>query len=216
MVKIALSTLLFEQPLAYHIEVKEQLELKNLHSMDVGVINVEAVPCSDKGIEYNENDDTYVDSPSELIGRKMHFLIKVNGCRGLPARFTDVYCAYKIFLDREDTHTDVISDTSNPDFNHRKMFTYHPVTPQLVEYFKEGYVTIKVMGKQMEKRPYTRASGRATKQLLNQELKAQTDVMMEGFKMNGRIVEPSQQSIIVELLLMKKQQAKQQQRIVSK
>lgn len=177
-------------------------------------MNVEVVPCSDQGVEYSDVDDMFVDSPSELIGKKINFVFKIHGCRGLPARFTDTFCTYQIFLDREETRTDVISDTSNPDFNHRKMFTFHPVTAKLIEYFKEGFVTIKVYGKQIYKRKYTKTSGRATKQLLNEELKTQTDNMMDGFKMNGRIVEPSQQSIIVELLLMKKQQSKQQQRIV--
>ncbi|CAG2180623.1 unnamed protein product, partial [Oppiella nova] len=37
--------------------------------------------------------------------------------------------------------------------------------------------------------------------------------LMQGFKMNGRVVDPNKQSIIVELLLMKKQQSRQQQRI---
>ena len=96
------------------------------------------------------------------------------------------------------------------------MFTFYPVTQQLVDYLRDGLVTIKVYGKQILKRSYTKTSGRATKQILNEELMAQTNNMMDGFKMNGRIVEPSQQSIIVELLLMKKQQARQQQRIVRK
>lgn len=50
---------------------------------------------------------------------------------------------------------------------------------------------------------------------LQEELMATTNNLMDGFKMNGRIIEPSQQSVVVELLLLKKQQARQQQRIVS-
>ena len=191
------------------------MELKNLQMVDAGIINVEVVPCSQLGIEYTENDDMFVDSPSELIGKKIHFLFKINGCRGLPARFTDVYCKYNIFLDKEGSKTDVISDTSNPDFNHKKMFTFNPVTQQLVDYLREGFVSIEVMGKQIYKRSYKKTTSRQPKQLLNDELVTQTNNMMDGFKMNGRVVEPSQQSIIVELLLMKKQQARQQQRIVS-
>ena len=39
--------------------------------------------------------------------------------------------------------------------------------------------------------------------------------LMNGFQMNGRVVDPQKQSIIVELLLMKKTQARLQQRVVS-
>ena len=56
---------------------------------------------------------------------------------------------------------------------------------------------------------------RNTKQLFQEELNKQGNELMHGFKMNGRIVDPNKQSIIVELLLMKKQQARQHQRIVS-
>lgn len=127
----------------------------------------------------------------------------------------DVFCKYKVYLDKESSFTDAVPNTSNPDFNHRKVFSFRPATQQLIEYLREGMVTIHVMGKQIPKRGYTRATTRVPKQLFQQELLTQTNSMMDGFKMNGREIEPNQQSIIVELLLMKKQQARQQQRIVS-
>ena len=37
---------------------------------------------------------------------------------------------------------------------------------------------------------------------------------MNGFQMNGRVVDPQKQSVIVELLLMKKTQARLQQKCV--
>ena len=42
-----------------------------------------------------------------------------------------------------------------------------------------------------------------------------TSGLMNGFQMNGRVVDPQKQSIVVELLLMKKTQARLQQRCVS-
>jgi hypothetical protein len=88
------------------------------------------------------------------------------------------------------------------------------VTQQLIEYLRDGTITIHVIGKQIPKKGYTRAASRVPKQLFQEELLTQTNNMIDGFKMNGREIEPNQQSIIVELLLMKKQQARQQQRIV--
>lgn len=105
-------------------------------------------------------------------------------------------------------------NTSNPDFNHRKILSFRPATQQLIEYLKDGILTIHVAGKQISKRPYTKTTIRMPKQMFQEELLNQTNEMMAGFTMNGREVEPNQQSIIVELLLMKKQQARQLQRIV--
>ena len=43
---------------------------------EVGIINVEIVPCSPQGKEYSENDDVFVDSPSEMIGKDLHVVVK--------------------------------------------------------------------------------------------------------------------------------------------
>ena len=43
---------------------------------------------------------------------------------------------------------------------------------------------------------------------------SRTANLMNGFQMNGRVVDPQKQSVIVELLLMKKTQARLQQKCV--
>ena len=45
-------------------------------------------------------------------------------------------------------------------------------------------------------------------------LSSRTANLMNGFQMNGRVVDPQKQSVIVELLLMKKTQARLQQKCV--
>ena len=50
----------------------------------------------------------------------------------------------------------------------------------------------------------------------NYESFLRTAGLMNGFQMNGRVVDPQKQSIVVELLLMKKTQARLQQRCVSR
>ncbi|KAI1292656.1 Kinesin-like protein KIF28P [Halotydeus destructor] len=204
---------LYLQPLAFMVEIKEQLELMDFRGVEVGVLNVEMVPCNGQGQEYDETDDVYVDSPSELIGKEVHFVVKVTAARGLPARFTDVYAKYRMFLDKDDTRTETISDTSNPDFNHRKVFSFRPATQQLIDYLKDSSVVIQIWGKQMSRGGESKISGRVTKNKFQEDLMNEANNLMDGFKMNGRHVEMNKQSIIVELLLMKKQQARQQQRI---
>ena len=94
------------------------------------------------------------------------------------------------------------------------MFSFEPVTQELVNYLRDGSLPIQVWGRQIG-RSYSKSSGRQTRTNFQEDLLQQTNNLMDGFKMNGRVVEPTKQSIIVELLLMKKQQARQQQRIVS-
>jgi hypothetical protein len=82
------SAQVFLQPMAYLVEIKEQPDLIDYSRNEVGIVSVEIVPCNAAGHEYSEHDDIFVDSPSELLGRDMHFVMKIHGCRGLPARFT--------------------------------------------------------------------------------------------------------------------------------
>jgi hypothetical protein len=128
----------------------------------------------------------------------------------------DIYVKFRLFLDEEETKTDSMSDTSNPDFNFKKIYSFNKVTQQLIDYLKDGFINIEVWGKQIIKfSNINKQNTRNTKQMLQEELDKQGNELMHGFKMNGRIVDPNKQSIIVELLLMKKQQSRYHQRIVS-
>jgi len=204
----------FLQPIAYMVEMKEQLEITDIKGNKIGVINLEVAPCNKKGKEYTEADDKFVDSPDELVGKDVFFIFKIVNCRGLPNKYTDVHCKYRVYLEEEDTLTEKISLTSNPDFNHRKQFSFAPATRQLVDYLNNGSIHVQIVGKQ-----YIRKSAVASrKQLTTKEmLKSDRSIvktanLMNGFQMNGRVVDPQKQSIVVELLLMKKTQARLQQR----
>ncbi|KAL1479243.1 hypothetical protein MTO96_052008, partial [Rhipicephalus appendiculatus] len=176
---------------------------------------VEMVPCSESGHEYTEHDNVFLDSPGELVGRDLNFVVRILHCRSLPKRFTDIRCKYRMFKDQEDTVTEAVSGTSDPDFNHTKSFSYRPATAELVEYLSDSYVAISVWGIQVIPVPEEgiRPKGRALKKNFQEDLINQTNVLMNGFRINGRNVDPNKQSIIVELLLMKKQQARQNQKL---
>ena len=49
---------------------------------------MECVPCDKKGKEYSEKDDMWVDSPKQLEGSPLNFIVKLNSGRGLPNRYT--------------------------------------------------------------------------------------------------------------------------------
>ena len=46
------------------VEMKEQLDVTDVKGNKIGVMNVEIAPCNDKGREYTEADDMFVDSQS--------------------------------------------------------------------------------------------------------------------------------------------------------
>ena len=104
----------FLQPIAYMVEMKEQLEITDLKGNKIGIMNVskknyrinyylpticqlEVAPCNKKGREYTEADDKFVDSPDELVGKDVHFVFKIVNCRGLPNKYTVFLIILKIF-----------------------------------------------------------------------------------------------------------------------
>ena len=74
--------------LGYLLEVREQLEITDFKGQDVGLLNVELLPCDRKGRVYKEDDDVWVENPSDLIGRDLHFIVKISSARGLPSKYT--------------------------------------------------------------------------------------------------------------------------------
>ena len=180
-------------------------------------MQIEVCPCNSGGREYSERDDMFVDSPDELLGKELNFVFKIVNCRGLPNKYTDVHCRYRVYLDEADNETDKISLTANPDFKHSKLFKYDPATRQLVDYLNNGSIPIQIMGKQfIRKSAVAQRKGMTTKDMLKTDrgVFSKTANLMNGFHMNGRVVDPQKQSVIVELLLMKKTQARLQQKCV--
>ncbi|KAL3251108.1 hypothetical protein MRX96_055250 [Rhipicephalus microplus] len=154
----------------------------------LGRTEVEMVPCSETGHEYTEHDNVFLDSPGDLVGRDLNFVVRILHCRSLPKRFTDIRCKYRMFKDQEDTVTEAVSGTSDPDFNHTKNFSYRPATVELVEYLSDSYVAISVWGIQVIPVPEEgiRPKGRALKKNFQEDLINQTNVLMNGFRINGR------------------------------
>ena len=81
------------------VEMKEQLDVTDVKGNKIGVMNVEIAPCNDKGREYTEADDMFVDSPEDLVKKNVNFVFKILNCRGLPNKYTVTklitYCFHK-------------------------------------------------------------------------------------------------------------------------
>ncbi|XP_076455652.1 kinesin-like protein KIF28 isoform X2 [Babylonia areolata] len=134
--------------LAFMIEMKEQLEVTNFSGQAVGLLNVEIVPSDEKGKEYTDDDDKFVDDPEELLGKNVSFVVKIVSARGLPSKFTDVYAKFLIYLETTYNQTSPIKDTSNPDWNFKKCCTVGKVDEAALDYLKDSAIMIQIWGKQ--------------------------------------------------------------------
>ena len=51
-------------------------------------VQIEIIPCNDKGKEYTDADDMFVEDPQALMGKPVYFAVKIVSARGLPNKFT--------------------------------------------------------------------------------------------------------------------------------
>ena len=75
-----------------------------------------------------------------------------------------------MFVKTQESHTEKISLTANPDFNHKKQFDFNPATRQLIDYLNNGSVMVQIMGKQyVRKSAVAKAKGLSTKEMLKSD-----------------------------------------------
>ncbi|KAJ7319512.1 hypothetical protein OS493_035822 [Desmophyllum pertusum] len=135
------------QSLAYLIEVEESLVITDHKGNEKGHLQIEAFPCD---ATFSEEMDDYVEDPKELIGKALHFKLKIPYARGLPTIFGkgETFCKYKLYLDHDYNCTKSVSGTTNPSYDSEKKYTFNPVTKQFVEYLLQTPLVIEVWGKQ--------------------------------------------------------------------
>lgn len=69
--------------------MREQLTVSDYAGREVGILNVEVTPAQpETGEPFAENEDVYIDSPQEMLGKPFAFVLAIPGARGLPAKFT--------------------------------------------------------------------------------------------------------------------------------
>ncbi|XP_052091437.1 kinesin-like protein KIF28 [Mytilus californianus] len=136
------------QSIAYMIDTKEQLEVTDFKGNEVGLLNLEVVPCDKSGKkEITEDDDVFIESPDELVGKELNFNVKLLGCKGLPNKFTDIYAKYTFYLDKKVIETKKIPNTINPDWNFTQLHATPKCTPEFIKYVSEGAIMVQIWGK---------------------------------------------------------------------
>ena len=140
----------------------------------MGTLDCQIVPCMENGEPLD--DDDFNEDPNELVGTDLNFHLKISGARGLPKTFSkgESFCRYKMYLEDDDTETNRVQNTINPDFNFEKTYSFTPVTSQLVDYLVHSPLIIEVWGRQYTERtvvdiPKMRRASLSTKQLMSDD-----------------------------------------------
>ncbi|KAI0212276.1 Kinesin-like protein KIF28P [Lamellibrachia satsuma] len=138
------SIVVYLQSLAYMMEIEENMQVMDYRGMEQGHLQVVIIPCKKDGTELT---DDYVDDPEELVGKDLHFKVKILNAQGLPGKFVSTCCKYKMYLDGQPTTTKEVAGM-NPEYGYEKQYVFHPVTNQFVDYLQNDALIIEVWGRQ--------------------------------------------------------------------
>ncbi|XP_011668890.1 kinesin-like protein KIF28P isoform X2 [Strongylocentrotus purpuratus] len=205
------------QSMAYMIETRESLEISDYRGKQQGLLDVEIIPCDDKGKELTEADDVFVDDPKDLISRCVNFVIKIKTVTGVPNRFKDIYCNYKMYLESEENKTDCKDSAGMSDFAFRKFYNFQVATSQLVDYLQNGMLTISVWGRQ-EPKTSSRTKNLNTAQIMMSETLAKGSssasvATMETSGEGGSAVDSNKVAHHFQLAIFKKKQERMEMKM---
>jgi hypothetical protein len=119
----------------------------------VGEVHINAVPCDENGNEELE-EELLPEDPTDMLNQELHFKIKISHITNLPIDFcSDIFCEYKFFLDETRYMTNVSEGKSqSPQLNYEHTHHVDCVTKFLIDYLKEGKLTVKIFGNKDVKR----------------------------------------------------------------
>ncbi|KAJ7391854.1 hypothetical protein OS493_016144 [Desmophyllum pertusum] len=173
------------QSLGYVLDMREQLGVTDYKGRENRL--PQFVPLNDKGKEITEEDDIFIDNPRQLEGKKLDFVVRVQSAKGLPKRYTDVYCKYSMYLEA-DIKTAVISGTRNPEFKYERRFTFEQCPPKFIKFLVDKSVIVQLWGKQVvDKKPVNLAAkkGKDTKAIMRAETLKKNNVSLNPAVVKG-------------------------------
>eukprot|EP00911_Craspedida_sp_UC1_P002218 UC1_evm1s1692 len=134
--------------LGYLIEIRDTLTLRDYRGIELGILDVEILPCKPDGKVLGEEDELWLDEPTDLIGQRVDYLLRINSLKGLPTNYSTAYLKYKVVGEQQET----ISDSSKVDitttFAHSRQVTVHKVSPEWVDEIGTVPMVIEVWGRQ--------------------------------------------------------------------
>ena len=134
---------IYLEPLAYQLDIRQRTPIVDYQGNTVGSLAVELVPCTPDG---STEGLELVDSPEELVDRRMDLLICVTDATGLDKRYAGEgsFVCHKFYLDDEPTRTSTAAPGTGPVYSFQRHVTVDPMTERYVQYIQEASMTFEV------------------------------------------------------------------------
>ena len=127
--------------LAYLIDSPNTISIVGSNSGIMGKLDVNIVPVDEDG-ESEISDEMIPDSPDELEGRRIDFIVQISKAFDLKEDFCkDVFCEYSFFLDEQKFSTQIsLGKNMKPDFNYRQLHTMEACSSYFIQHLMKDSV----------------------------------------------------------------------------
>ncbi|KAK0427687.1 hypothetical protein QR680_010367 [Steinernema hermaphroditum] len=140
-------TNVYLQSLAYMIETEDTFRIFDFQDSDMGQLSLAIIPCTVSGKDIKGD---FVQDPNEMVGKNIGFKVRVLAATGLPRRIEKSKCRYT-FFDQAEVETPLVAGTTAA-YAHEKLFLFKPASKELIDYLKEGVLSISVWGQQRSRK----------------------------------------------------------------
>eukprot|EP01052_Picozoa_sp_SAG31_P003841 SAG31_NODE_152_length_22216_cov_16.550029_2_plen_610_part_00 len=144
---------IYLEALAYLLDIKQSTPVVDYKGNKVASLTVDIAPCAPDGMPLGEGEGMMVETPEDLVGKRMDLLVSVLGVSGLgrPHSKQGCYVRHKFYLDEDGGPDEAVrqSRTSvpseNPVFDYTRHISIDPISESFVQYLKDGNMTFQLV-----------------------------------------------------------------------
>jgi hypothetical protein len=140
----------FLQPLAYGIDVDEEVGLSNYRGVTVGRLAVHVALCSPDGALHEGFE--HVQGPEDLLDKRIDIAVKLNHGSEIQWLQEDesrgVVCKFRFYTDPKYRETKPVRRRQQPVFKYSKQFTLPKATQNFLNYLQTNALILELWGLQ--------------------------------------------------------------------
>lgn len=129
--------------LAHLVEIENQFTIVDFEGKPQGSLKLDIYPEGPDG-----EDLDYLQSPDEIVGKKVSFRVKIPGATGLPSKYSnDVFVRFKFFDDTNQYETEAHdSKSTDPKFTFETKVEFEEITEEVKNFFLNDAAVFEVLG----------------------------------------------------------------------
>lgn len=146
------SAYVYLQPLAYGLDIDEmKMPVSNYRGVTIGNLQVQVCLCDKEGKPLPPGASD-VETPDDLLKRRVDILVRVTGASGIDWLVDDTsrgtYVKYRFYTDSKMRQTRIVHNSNAPRYDYSKQFTIRSVSNNFLNYLNTNALVLELWGGQ--------------------------------------------------------------------